>query len=306
VQGREKSGSYIYVICSSGQDHFSEIAAISIASLRLVCSAARITVVTDHRTATIMSPGLAAIRPVVDEFCVFDVPGTTPFVRSRFLKASLRSLLPGRLLYLDSDTIFMRSPHKIWDIDADIAAAPDLSPEGRSYPASNAQSAAMTKLGWRLSSRPYLNAGVIYFSDSEASFAIGAQFRKFWLEHSRVTESHQDQLAFNHALQATTARLHILPGIYNAQIRMNVLALRGAVIVHYFTGNLENSEETIAHTLGRKLKQDGILDTTALKHAIEIGNPWTRIDSYRKAVATRRYASIGRIALERIAKRVIS
>ena len=194
-----------------------------------------------------------------------------------FLKASMRGLLPGRLFYLDSDTIIMKSPAAIWDIDTDVAASPDLSLSGNSYRGSDAHVELRKTLGWNLSSQLYLNAGVIYFADSKAGFAVGEQFQKSWFEYSRLTGSCHDQLAFNHAIHATEARLLVLPSVYNAQTAMNVLALRGAIVVHYFTGNLENSEETIAHVLAKTLKHNGILDLRALQNAIENGNPWTRI-----------------------------
>jgi hypothetical protein len=304
VQPERRQGCYVYVLSSSGDDYFPEITAVSIASLRLLCPDARIAVISDRQTSAVNSPGLAAIRPVVDDFLVVDTPNQNPFVRSRFLKASIRSLVPGQLLYLDSDTVIMRSPAAIWRVDADVAAAPDLSTVGKPFPASDAQEGATPKLGWKLSQQPHLNAGVIYFADTKASCAVGEQFHKSWLEYCRVTGNHHDQLSFNHAIHAVEARLSILPSIYNAQISMNVLALRGAVIVHYFTSNLVNSQETIAHTLARRLKHDGILDTTILRTAIESRNPWTRIDSYRKAVAARRYFAIGRIAFDRLAKKL--
>ena len=93
------------------------------------------------------------------------------------------------------------------------------------------------------------------------------------------------------------------PASYNAQISMNPLLLRGAKIVHFFTKDLESRDDTIAHIAAKRLKSEGILDKSALQSAIASGNPWTRIDSYRKAVAARRYARIGTIALERLKNR---
>jgi lipopolysaccharide biosynthesis glycosyltransferase len=303
VRTETRAGRYVYVLCSSDDDFFAEVAAISIASLRLSDPTAQIAVLVDRQTSTTNSRGLAAIRPMIDEFLAFDCPGQNSFARSRFLKSSMRGLLAGRFFYLDSDTIVMRSPTAIWDVDADVAASPDLSPGGHPYEGIDAQVELRKTLGWDLSSQFYLNAGAIYFADREASFAVGKQFQKSWSDYSQITGSYSDQLAFNHAIHATEARLLVLPGAYNAQISMNASALRGAVIVHFFTHNFENSNETICHTLAKTLKRTGILDLTALKNAIQNGNPWTKIDSYRKALAARRYASVGRVAFDRLVKK---
>ena len=125
-----------------------------------------------------------------------------------------------------------------------------------------------------------------------------------WLEFKRVMGKPNDQLAFNYAVDAAEARLTILPCSYNAQIAMNVMTLRGAISVHFFTGSFENSLETISHTTAKRLKSDGIMDTSAIQSPILSGNPWTRIDSYRKAVAASCYFSIGRVAFETLAKRL--
>jgi hypothetical protein len=99
-------------------------------------------------------------------------------------------------------------------------------------------------------------------------------------------------------------RLTVLPSAYNAQISMNALALRSAKIVHFFTRDLESSLETIAHTAAKRLKREGILDTSAIRSAVESANPWTRIDSYRKAIAAKSYSYVGRLAFDRLTKRL--
>ena len=77
------------------------------------------------------------------------------------------------------------------------------------------------------------------------------------------------------------------PRAHNVQIAMNVLAIVGAKIAHFYTGNLESSVETVAHIAAKRLKVDGTLDVTTLQSAIASGNPWTRIDSCRKAAGYR-------------------
>jgi hypothetical protein len=215
----------------------------------------------------------------------------------------MRSLVAGRFLYLDSDTIIMRSLDAIWKIDCDIAASPNLGVHGKPYFCSEESPDACAALGWDLGSRRYLNAGVIYFADNEAARAVAEQYRLSWLEFQRVVGKPSDQLAFNRAVSIVDPRLVILPYSYNAQITMNAMALRGAIVVHFFTGNFENSRETVAHQAAQRLKSDGVLDTAAIRSAVASGNPWTQIDSYRKAVAASRYGTLAKVALGRLMRR---
>lgn len=304
MQPEIKPGKYVYVVCATDDDYFAEIAAVSIASLRLVSSHARITVLTDRKTSTGKSPGVAAIRNAVDDFSVVECPGETSIERSRFLKTGMRDLVSGQFLYLDSDTIMMKSPDTIWSIDCDIAASPNLGVNGKPYLCSDESPETCATLGWILGSRRYLNAGVIFFADTEAARMVGEHYRSSWQEFRRVIGKPSDQLAFNHAVDLAEPRLVILPCAFNAQITMNAMALRGAVIVHFFTGNFENSLETVAHSAAKRLKRDATMDTSAIRSAMDSGNPWTRVDTYRKAVAAGSYSSIGRVAFDRLAKKL--
>jgi hypothetical protein len=297
-------GQYVYVVCSTGSDHFAEMAAVSAATLRFAAPQAYIAVLTDRQTTALDSPGMAALRTTVDNVIVVDCEGDSAVIRSRALKIGMRRLIRGPLLYLDSDTIVMRSPDDIWYIDCDVAAAPDLSPLGQPYPAATALPNIRAALGWSFGAQPYLNAGVIRLADNDAAQLLMDRYHASWLEFRRVMGQPNEQPAFNRVVAASLARLTILPASYNAQIPMNAIALLGATIVHYYSGNFENRNDTIAHTTGKRLKSSGTLDLPALRAAIDSGNPWTRIDSYRKAVATRRYWRLGQVAFDRLMEKL--
>jgi hypothetical protein len=297
--GAAEPGQYVYIICSNDNDHFAEIAAVSMASLRMVSPNSRVLVLTDRETSLIESAGLSAIRDAADKLAIVDCPGDSPMARSRFLKSSMRQLVNGRFVYLDSDTIVFRPLDGIWNSDCDVAASPDLGSDGKPYLCSNTLPECAA-LGWTFRPRPCLNAGVIYFSDSEAARDVGEQYRLSWLEFLGVTGRANDQLAFNHAVDTACAHLGILPLSYNAQISMNLMTTRGAKIAHFFTGDLERSFETISHIAAKRLKTDGILPIEPLRMAVASGNPWTRIDSYRKAAAVSQYATIGGGRFDRI------
>ena len=304
MPGAVEPGQYVYVVCATSSDHFAEMAAVSMTSLRTVSPRARIIVLTDLQTSAVVTPATSAIRASANDFKVVDCPGDSSFSRSRFLKSNMRRLVDGCFLYLDSDTFIMRSPDAVWSIDCDVAASPDLGSDGKPYLCTSALTEANPALGWSLPARHYLNAGVIYLSDTKGAHAAGELYRVSWMEYQRVLGRSRDQPAFNRAVRESGVRLTELPLSYNAQIAMNVMTLRHAVVAHYYTDNFESSSETVAHTLARRLKSDGVLDAGAIQGAIRSGNPWARIDSYRKAAATGRYWYAGRIAFDRLAKRL--
>jgi hypothetical protein len=97
VPADRKQDWYVYVLSSSGNDYFPEIAAFSVA------------MILDRETSAMHSSGLDFIRPLIDNLLVVDCPGRSPLQRSRYLKSGVCLLMPGRLFYLDCDTLVMKS-----------------------------------------------------------------------------------------------------------------------------------------------------------------------------------------------------
>jgi hypothetical protein len=300
----KSSGQYVYVVCASDDNHIAEMAAVSMASLRITSPSARIIALTDKPTSLMSTPGNSAVRAAADELITVDCPGENSVARSRYLKCNMRELVSGPFLYLDSDTLMMQSPDTIWSIACDVAASPAIGSNRKAFAASVADPAACAALGWTFGSRRYLSSGVIYFADSAAARRIGDQYRAAWTEFQRVIHRVNDEPAFNRAVEMAGGNLVVLPWSYNAQISMNALTLRGAKIVHFFTGDFETSVETVAHTVAKRLKQNGELDVAAIRSAIQSGNPWTQIDSHRKAIATKSYFLVGKVSFDRLANRV--
>ena len=173
------AGQYVYVICSAGSDYFAEIAAISIATLRIVEPTSRIVVLTDRPTSQLRSAAISIIRNAADFFKIVDCPGDSAIYRSRYLKTSVRELVAGRCVYLDSDTIVMKSPACIWKLDCDVAACPDLAPNGKSYCSSNALPEECGKLKmdpwlWTLPER-----WVFFLFRSSGAIDFAQQYREF-------------------------------------------------------------------------------------------------------------------------------
>ena len=297
-----RNQNFVYVICASPADHFAEMAAVSMASLRLVHPNASIVAVMDDATFAGDTPGISAIRDVAQ--CV--VPETngfgTPLLKSRYLKTNLRRIIEGDFVFLDSDTIILRPLNAIWETAADIAAAPDLDEEGRPYSMTEVQRELFTQLDWAPFRGHFLNAGVFLMRDNDATRSLADALAQDWRHFVETTGKPNDQLAFNHVL-FRTARSTMLPTRFNAQIRMNPLVARGAHIAHIFSGRFDELNDTVLHVLSKRLKVEGHFDTDLLRDAIAAGHVWTELDSMKKCLATGQPWKVAGLVVRKIAGR---
>ena len=292
----QSQGSYAYVVSASNADHFAEMAAISMASLRCCERSARIVVVLDASSA--QTPGIDAINGLADE--IIRVPLTHPnsIYRSRLLKNTLRTTIAGDFLYLDSDTFVLRSPSSIWQVDADVAAAPDAGDTGRPYTLTPEQKGEFLRLGWPTYRGLYLNSGVIMMRDNPVVRSFVNRLDKDWHHFSAELNRYNDQPAFNYAARMSeicrdpsvgSLRLQVLPTIWNAQVSMNEALGRRAKIVHLFTGNFEQSNDTVLHVAAKQLKRTGTINMSLIEGALAAGHIWVALDRPRKLYAAGQY-----------------
>lgn len=297
----------IYVVCAGDNDYFCELAALSVASLRISNPHLSTTIVTDRETLRVDSAALNYLRDRCNEFLTIDVSAPTIFERSRYLKCSLTNLIDGAFLALDSDTLVFEDLKSIAQLTCDVAAAPDLNSEGKSCLCQSIATDQFSPMGWDAPTVPYLNSGVVYFSGNPMSRKIGQSYMNAWNEYSKVMRRFNDQAAFNRALHETRPRLALLDSSYNAQISMNPLTARGAKIVHFFTGGFETSNETVAHVLAKQFKSTGLFDMQMLTRAVQDRNPWTSIDTATKAFATHQPAyAVARFAARKLFRQLRS
>ena len=224
-------GSFVYVVSSSKEDHFAEMAAISMASLRMTNPGSSIVAVIDKECS--QSPGLVEIHRIADKIIEQGAPFSDALTRSRYLKVNLRSYLAGDYIYLDSDTMILRSLADAWNTEGDIAAVSDLSDVfGQPYPFTEEPHYDYDALGWVRQARPYINTGVFLVRDKGVALTFYEHYAAHWETFRKTIGAPNDQPAFNYALLTSGVRFSLLPQTYNAQITMNMLAGRKARVVH--------------------------------------------------------------------------
>ena len=120
----------LYILVSTPKDVYLEQAYVSVASARRRNPGAHITLLTDTVTeASFGQRGAqdAAFRALFDEVVVAPLDPSLPAMkRSRLLKTGMRQYVEGNFLFIDADTVVVRSLEEIDSVEASLAACRDL------------------------------------------------------------------------------------------------------------------------------------------------------------------------------------
>ena len=106
---------YVFVLTSSPKDFYCEQTLVAVASLRVHNPGAFVTLLTDDRTLATLTGNRAALKDAVDEIKALTLDEKlTPMLRSRFLKTSIRNVIDGDFLFLDSDIAVAHNTSSIY------------------------------------------------------------------------------------------------------------------------------------------------------------------------------------------------
>ena len=101
---------YVYVLTSNETDFYAEQAVVSIYSLKKFNSGCFVVLVVDSSTNENLINGRELVKNLVDEVIVIDIPPLfSNHQKSRFLKTSLRDIISGDFIFIDTDTIILGS-----------------------------------------------------------------------------------------------------------------------------------------------------------------------------------------------------
>ncbi len=196
-------------------------------------------VVIDHITLDCLKGKRLDALSHYAEILSFDTPSeyNTEKLRSRFLKTSVRKLVPGDFLFLDCDTLVCRSfsfeDFKDTDIGmvADLNALLPLSDENVFNKCKNAGFS-------NLLGSPYYNSGVAFVKDSPVAFRFFELWHHLWRE-SVKNGCVYDQPALSEANRQLGYPISEISGKWNCQIKYaeSYQFLRKAIVLHYFTAD---------------------------------------------------------------------
>lgn len=275
---------FVYATSCSHGDLFGEMAAISMASLRVTNPDSHISLVVD--AASSLTPGLRAAKDHADKVFELESKFDTQVLRSRDLKTSLRNVISGDFVYLDSDTFILRNVSSLFSVDADIASARDHE-EKKASPSQRPIWRDAESLGWHFESDTYQNSGVVLMRDNARVVEFAKILRKNWEIFLERIGRPNDQPAFNATLMLSSTSLpdlrhKSLASKYNAQVTGQPLHAIGAAIVHMYSGSLHGRPQSVLHLEALHLQRTGKIRFMQISDAIRKKKIWLKNDSKRK------------------------
>ncbi len=263
----------VFAITSNGNDYYTAMTRVAVASLRLSNPAVRVLVSCDRETDRSVHQVSDPLIEEVDEWLAVDTPAGDSGFRNRFVKTSLRELISGPYLFLDSDVFVRGDLSEIFHLDTDIAGARNHSREALSEQIWDQDYAMLEAMEWTIRTDVYINGGVLFWNDTASTRRFGAEWHRRWLRSFSSKGNYRDQPALNSAIDAIQPRLIVLPDRYNAQVKTNTFVARDADIWHFYSDS---------HLPGffqydvvvRKLLKNRHLDVSQIRELRRHREPW--------------------------------
>lgn len=225
----------VYCLTSSGDDIYEAMTRASLATLRCTNPGSCIKVVCDQETFKALQDCNSQLFLEADAVSAFPAPEGEPTFRNRFIKTRLRLLLDGPFLFLDSDTVARKPLTSLLQVNADLAAATNHSADTLAEQIWSEDQANLDTMGWQVRA-PYVNGGVIWYSDTPGAHRFAEAWHQNWLANVEKTGRYRDQPALNHSIYATQGiQLRTLDHHWNAQIVMNPGLAQDATIWHTYS-----------------------------------------------------------------------
>lgn len=225
----------VYCLTSHGDALYETMTRLSLASVRLTNPSARVEVLCDHLTFRSLRASKSFLLNEVDELISFTTPNGTPAFRSRFVKTCARLIIDGPFLFLDSDTVVRKSLSKLLELNTDIALAPNHSSDSFAEQIWERDQLLIDEMGWKIHA-PYMNSGVIWYSDSPAARRVSKRWNELWRAHFEKTGNFRDQPALNCTLSNEVGvRVTTLGHDWNTQYKKNSDIAQRAKIWHSYS-----------------------------------------------------------------------
>lgn len=269
---RASTPQLVFVLTTTGTDIFAAMTRIAVASLRHSNPGLSILIACDQESLAALRRERHPLLSEADAWLGVETPPGSAATRNRHVKTSLREIVSGRLLFLDSD-VFVRGPlEQLFQLEEDIAAAPNHSRHTRHEQLPSQDAEMITSLGWRVDPGLYVNGGLIYYNDTPGARRFASAWHRHWKLSSEQLGLYRDQPALNAALHAERPRLHVLPHTYNHQVKWNGERPEQSIIWHY---NYTSREETRTsfEMLAEELQHGATLDMRRIAAMAEQSEP---------------------------------
>lgn len=256
----------VYTLISGISDIYLEQAFVSMTSLRYHNKNAYIILVVDDCTENSFKIENRKQKSLLaDEIVVVKTPDNlTNQQKSRYIKTSIRNFIEGDFLFIDTDTIILRSLEPIDKVDVEIGACVDSHTCLARNPYRELIFDHVGKQGWTLDTgADYFNSGVIYVKDS----SLTRKFYKKWHEnwrHGIDLGVNMDQPSFARTNKEMGYPVRRISDEWNCEIVHGIRFLKDAFILHYLcTNTIYENDETVfllrSKSVLNDIKQTGLI-----------------------------------------------
>ena len=224
----------VYTLISSEDDYFLEELWVSLYSLRLFHPEVTVNVLVDEPTKEYMER-FPKLCNMITNIVVVPVPENyNAKQRSRVIKTTVRNVIYGTYLFIDTDTVICKPLDNIDNLTCDIAAVPEEHLQLKDLTFSPVNG-IKNVFGVDISdSKFWFNSGVMFVADTDAARKLYHDWNKKWEFSCFQKGQSQDQPALSVANKENNMLISELPGIYNSQVAMSLKYFADAAIVHWW------------------------------------------------------------------------
>lgn len=224
----------VYTLISSEDDYFLEELWVSLYSLRLFHPEVTVNVLVDEPTKEYMER-FPKLCNMITNIVVVPVPENyNAKHRSRVIKTTVRNVIDGAYLFIDTDTVICKPLDNIDNLTCDIAAVPEEHLQLKDLTFSPVNG-IKNVFGVDISdSKFWFNSGVMFVADTDAARKLYHDWNKKWEFSCFQKGQSQDQPALSVANKENNMLISELPGIYNSQVAMSLKYFADAAIVHWW------------------------------------------------------------------------
>lgn len=251
----------VYILISSENDYYAEQLLVSLYSLKLQNPDCNPVILTDRDTVRNLKGRLKRINEFAEEIIEIKLPeGMTGKEKSRFIKTSMRKYIDGDFLFIDVDTLIMKSLQEIVTYNCNIGAVLDYHTPANG----NSQMLNCLKLkkikNWVCYN--YFNSGVVWVKDNEATRKFFKDWHEIWYKDWKNYQIVIDQFAFAQANLNNKNIVEEIHGKYNCQLTISYYKfLLNAKIIHYMSDVPQNNDFPFKNIeILKKVRENGITD----------------------------------------------
>lgn len=257
----------VYVVVSLNNDIYMEQAIVSAWSARHYNPDCHIEMVCDRDTFSTLELGVRAqYKSLFNDIHVRDFqPEQGMMERSRWLKTSLREIIEGDFLFLDTDTVVCADLSYVDDYNFDLGMVLDCN--GEFYQCLFRDwIVSQMKLLYDLDASQeiqYFNSGVVFARDCPLTKEFFKRWNELWVHSLRNFNRMKDQQPL---MKANIDMGHVvkeLSGDLNCQVAASMRYLHTAHIVHFFNNYFCKCEDLTPffNDIFLQVKKEGLSDS---------------------------------------------